>query len=375
MSTQPSHLIEEAMSSFLVAVEKEDFERASLLLAEQAQSPELSIKQNINYKNPNNGTTALHFAAMAEQDNLVKLLLANDADPAIPDNEGRTSVHDAAQNGKLNNLKALLKKNKNLIYVPDQRGNLALHLASINGHSDVVAYLSAIMDTVDQKNKTQSTALIEAASNGLPECVRLLIPNSNVFCVDTFNKSALDAASSEKDDYKQKRKLCIEYLLDAYAGLYSDISSEGIQYVDFSNKIMIGIKMSGTLLIDCLENYTHKNETLQNAILTPQHLDNAIKNGKIKKEELSKILNACNQKIIMIKNMPDFSTNDEHAEIIKQITEFQVFIQQLMNKPTSLAESLKHLFLGGPEKTDATPPPAPTAETISDTHIKPPPPK
>lgn len=375
MSTQPSHIIEAAMNSFFDAVEKEEYDRAKSLLAEQAQSPELSIKQNINYRKPENGTTALHLAAMAEQDNLAILLLANDADPTITDNDGHTPVHDAAENGKLNNLKVLLEKDKNLIYAADQRNNLALHLASTNGHSDVVAYLSEIMDTINQQNKTQATALIEAASNGNPECVRLLIPKSNIFCVDKYNKSALHAASSEKDDYKQKRKLCIEYILDAYAGLYGDISTEGIQYVDFSNKIMIGIKMSDALLIDCLENYTHKNETLQNAILTPQHLDNAIKNGKIKKEELPKILNACNQKITMIKNLPDFSTNDEHAEIIKQITELQGFIQQLMNKPTSLAESLKHLFLGGPDKTDATPPPAPTAETTSDAHIKPSPPK
>lgn len=375
MSTPPSHLIEAAMRDFLDAVEKEDFERAKLLLSEQVQSPELSIKQNINFKDPENGMTALHFAAMAEKDDLVKLLLENNADPTITDNNGSTPIHDAAQYGKLNNLKALLEKNKNLIYVTNQRRNTALHLASINGHSNVVAYLAGIMTTIDQQNITQSTALIEAASNGHPECVKLLIPKSNIFCVDKYNKSALYEASSEKDDYKQKRKLCIEYLLDGYCGIYGEMSSDGIQYVDFSYKIMIGIKMSETLLIDCLEYYTLKNETLQDAILLPQQLADAIKNGKIKKDELPNILNACNLKINIIKNMPDISTNEEHTEILKQITDLRDFVQQLINKPTSIVEGLKHLFLGDAKKTEATTPAAPTTETTFGAGNKPPPPK
>lgn len=149
MSTLPSELLSSTMNSFFDAVINEDVTTASKILSENTESPELSVKRNINFLRPEDGMTALHHAATAQTDKLVKLLIANEAEPKIVDSDGRTAVHLAAKGGKLENLKALVAKNRDLINSVDLNGSTPLHLASFHGRTTVVAWLITEMPDIN----------------------------------------------------------------------------------------------------------------------------------------------------------------------------------------------------------------------------------
>ena len=345
MSTQTTDLLETTMTPFFDAVMKEEKTTAEQLLSENLQSPEMSIKTNINYKRPEDGMTALHFAAMAETegDDLVGLLMTHGADPKITADDGKTPAHEAAQEGKLQNLITILEKNKDLIYVSDKEGNTPLHLASFHGRKDVVAYLVTIMTDVNQKDNRGCTALYEAALNAQPECLELLIPKSNLFIRNNNGSTILHAASFKKDDYRELRKQCIEKLLDNYAAIWGEIECLGIENVDFTNKILIGLNISGTPIEDCIDFYTNKNATLAHAVYTKEQLAKAVKAGTIDKVHLPKMLRACEQHKNAIKNISNFQENPEYIDTLKQLEDLIGFLEQLISQPANVFERLKHL--------------------------------
>ncbi len=348
MSTQTTDLLETTMNNFFDVVMKEEKSRAEHLLSEISQSPEMSIKTNINYRRPEDGMTALHFAAMAdaEGDNLVGLLMTHGADPKITSDDGKTPAHEAAQEGKLQNLQTILEKNKDLIYASDRKDNTPLHLASFHGRKEVVAYLVTIMTDVNQKDNRGCTALYDAALNAEPECLELLIPQSNIFIRNNNGSTILHAASFEKDDHRKLRKKCIEKLLDNYAGIYGEIECLGIENVDFTNKILIGLKISGTPIENCIDFYIKnyfKNTTLAHAIYTKDQLAKAVKTGTIDKVHLPKMLQACEQNINSMKTIKDYQENPEYIDTLKQLEELSSFLEQLISQPANVFERLKHL--------------------------------
>ena len=111
----------------------------------------------------------------------------------------------------------------------------ALNLASVNGHAECVKLLIPVSDL----KSNDSCALRLASRNGHTECVKLLIPVSNAKDIDSF---ALRLAS------ENGRTDCVELLLP-----HSDISSwdkEVWHYINYDIQHIILSYYSKTSLIN-----------------------------------------------------------------------------------------------------------------------------
>jgi ankyrin repeat protein len=97
------------------------------------------------------GWTALHFAAFKGYDKITKLLLDAGIDPNLQGYRyGRTALHYAAEQGRLNSAVQILQKNVD-INIKDKSGITALDLAIKSDHKDIIAAIKS------QKNvKTSS---------------------------------------------------------------------------------------------------------------------------------------------------------------------------------------------------------------------------
>ena len=86
------------------------------------------------------GVTPFSKAMMENQINIAKILLKHGADVDSHLLEYRTSLHDAASDGSLENVEFLLEHNANINAV-DFYKDTPLHLATENGHTEVVKEL------------------------------------------------------------------------------------------------------------------------------------------------------------------------------------------------------------------------------------------
>lgn len=92
------------------------------------------------------GSTPLHFAtnsqAVEEKRNeITKILLENGANPNLINNDDRTPLHNACDNGYFNTVNLLLEDDRIDINVTDKNGNTALHYACEAGDANVIALL------------------------------------------------------------------------------------------------------------------------------------------------------------------------------------------------------------------------------------------
>jgi ankyrin repeat protein len=94
----------------------------------------------IIYKEVKLGETALHIAIAANQTEIAKFLLENNAKISSSNFFRRTPLHYAAIQGNLNLVKTLIDANANL-FVTDLRGNTPLHDAATSGDLETYQYL------------------------------------------------------------------------------------------------------------------------------------------------------------------------------------------------------------------------------------------
>ena len=88
----------------------------------------------------NLGKTALHFAAMRNHCDVIRLLVKNRAQLEAEDQQGCTPLHLACKKGSLEAVSTLLAYESN-IYALDERKWTPLHYAAYNGYPRVVKKL------------------------------------------------------------------------------------------------------------------------------------------------------------------------------------------------------------------------------------------
>ena len=87
------------------------------------------------------GATVAHFAAMASDTAILRLLMERGIRLDVRDHKGNSPIHWAARAGRLENLKLLVEEAG---VNPKQRNNgglSPLHLAASSGHLGIVRYL------------------------------------------------------------------------------------------------------------------------------------------------------------------------------------------------------------------------------------------
>lgn len=113
------------------------------------------------------------------------------------DSAGRTALHFAAINGNHEMVAQLLSFKSNL-NARDVKGFTALHHAVIEGHRQVVEQLLAVMGSLDAMDHDGWTALHHAAAEGHAMLVELFLahPRINIDIRDLKRKTALHHAAS-----------------------------------------------------------------------------------------------------------------------------------------------------------------------------------
>lgn len=104
-----------------------------------------------------------------------KALIPKSTDgPVVTTKKTHDSIHDAAANGDLAEVKELLGDNPELVFSRDSKGETPLHLAAYTGHKDVAAFLLANRAEVNAKDNSGMTPLHLAELYGYSDVVELL---------------------------------------------------------------------------------------------------------------------------------------------------------------------------------------------------------
>lgn len=126
-----------------------------------------------------NGRTALHDAADQGDAEKAKLLLAQTAKPNAKDNQGDTPLHLAAKKGSANVVEVLLANQETKPNEKDKNKDTALHLAAANGHVEVIkTLLRHPKIDAKAKDKNGKTPMDLAAGTQNKEVVELLLPHT-----------------------------------------------------------------------------------------------------------------------------------------------------------------------------------------------------
>ncbi|KAF4459089.1 hypothetical protein FALBO_14162 [Fusarium albosuccineum] len=149
------------------------------------------------------GRTPLSYAAAEGLSPIVDSLLAHGADPSLADKDGWTPLLWACDSGKLDAVSLLLQYGpSNIIEHTDRFGQYALSIASRMGRTAIVKRLleqDCQRTTIDMPDESGWTPLIQAAKNGDPGVLDLLLDRTGVFSdvahCDSAGKTALHWAA------------------------------------------------------------------------------------------------------------------------------------------------------------------------------------
>ena len=111
---------------------------------------------------------------------------------------GMTALHSTCSWGRLSMVQALVASGADPVMM-DWRLMTPLMFASIDGHSNIVAYLlelPAVRPTVDTGDRYSRTALAHASSKGSTSCVQLLLDAGADPTIPAGNFSSLHMATS-----------------------------------------------------------------------------------------------------------------------------------------------------------------------------------
>ncbi len=111
--------------------------------------------------------TALHYAALHNQVDMIKFLLSLGADPNLFDANGHTPLIIAAQTGQFDAVKALLANRRTKVNYYDFDGNHALNHAGIHGHNQIFYHLArvgSILNHYNHDRKSTVRLLLEAGN-------------------------------------------------------------------------------------------------------------------------------------------------------------------------------------------------------------------
>nr|WP_064591284.1 ankyrin repeat domain-containing protein [Orientia tsutsugamushi] len=133
--------------------------------------------------------TALHYAAICNQIEIIKIILEYNPNINLQDNLGNTALHYAAACGYISIIELLLQYDPNCINLCDQNKWTALHYATANGYIESIKLLLQYNSDSSLQNNLGNTALHYIATYEYTDIVELLLKhNSNVINLLNQNK-------------------------------------------------------------------------------------------------------------------------------------------------------------------------------------------
>eukprot|EP00055_Hartaetosiga_balthica_P000260 m.136088 g.136088 ORF g.136088 m.136088 type:complete len:1000 (+) comp10424_c0_seq1:78-3077(+) len=146
------------------------------------------------------GNTCMHYAAHHGDASLFDLL-ADNANPSLPNNEGMRPIHVAALHGHHPIVAFLVDRNETEVTLLDKYNRSPLHAAAMSGNSDVINSLLNHGATCSL-DMFQRTPLHYAAASGQYQCVTTISDNMSDALkrrVDVNKKSALHLGAAMDD--------------------------------------------------------------------------------------------------------------------------------------------------------------------------------
>nr|XP_047127740.1 uncharacterized protein LOC101236217 [Hydra vulgaris] len=138
----------------------------------------------------------LHYAAMTNGVESVKMLVENSADITVTDNEEKTALHTAAEYGNFKCLVTLVQNSSRNINGTDEKGRSPLHLAAYNGWVKTTITLIEMGAQISSCDDSSWTPLDYAVSYGYTKIALKLINNgANVNRYDANLVTPLHRAS------------------------------------------------------------------------------------------------------------------------------------------------------------------------------------
>ncbi|XP_046566153.1 uncharacterized protein LOC124274831 [Haliotis rubra] len=140
------------------------------------------------------GDTALHYSFLSYEphSHVIQALLDKEADVKIKNKKGETALHCAARNQCMKCVKLLLPLSD--VNALNSDGDTALHCSFLSYEPHSHDVMQALLDKeadVKIKDKRGETLLHRAALNQCLECVKLLLPLSDVNGQDSYGDTAL----------------------------------------------------------------------------------------------------------------------------------------------------------------------------------------
>lgn len=196
------NLFEQLARLIDMRLEKTQYELGQLLIAAAARGYEEVIRMllenhaNVRAKEAKSQKTALHYATLRRDDQLVGVLLKYGADINAKDKDGKTALHHAAVSISTypSTLELLLSKGADMS-ARDEIGMTVLHCAAQVGNEIAIVVLRKQGADLQAKDKYQRTALHYAAEEGYIDLFTLLLDQANLHAKDIEQKTALNLAA------------------------------------------------------------------------------------------------------------------------------------------------------------------------------------
>jgi ankyrin repeat protein len=158
--------------------------------------------------------TALMLAATLGDDELMRTLLENGADPNKRDCDGATALIVAARHGRLQAVRTLLHAPATKVNLKDTRGHNALSAAAAQGHLDICDLLLGFGDAHLERQspvKSKHPLLLAARQGHSPICELIIKQGVDIDIADSDGRTALWHAA------ERGQTECCEWLIDAGA--------------------------------------------------------------------------------------------------------------------------------------------------------------
>jgi ankyrin repeat protein len=180
---------------------------ASAEMANAAQKKDISAlrallqhKVDVNAAQPD-GTTALHWAVVWNNEEAITLLLRAGADARVRNRYGATPLSEAVSSGSAGMVEALLDAGADAKTLTTDEGESVLMTAARSGSADIVRLLLSRGADVNAREKYKGqTALMWAAAERHPAVVKLLLDHGADWKIRSIDRETkvprLSAASS-----------------------------------------------------------------------------------------------------------------------------------------------------------------------------------
>ncbi len=150
-------------------------------------------KENSLEVKDNSGKTPLHCAAFNGKLDIVKYFVDEEKiDASIKDNSGWTPLHWASWNGHLDVAKYLIGRGANLVNIKDKDGKTPLDIADQKGYTDIVEILKQAQSGLYKKYNELLTAVLE---NNLNKVKDLIGQGTSLETKDSYGWTLLHFAS------------------------------------------------------------------------------------------------------------------------------------------------------------------------------------